>query len=166
MDRGPRDGAHGEKPVAERDRHEDERGEVVHGELQLDSIRRFPPLGADDGGVVEQDTQPTLPRVQLPCQLANGGLGGEIGDARLHDLRRSFATYHGEIGTAPEILSALLNHAPVGMTAKVYNRAENIQPKRQAMERWCDFLQLVLAGEFEAAKKMQGADIVSLTEVA
>ena len=80
-------------------------------------------------------------------------------------MRRTFATWHGEIGTPPEILSALLNHAPVGMTAKVYNRAENIEPRRRAMERWCDWLQLVIAGEFEAAKKMQGAEITEITKL-
>jgi integrase len=95
----------------------------------------------------------------------NRGLLG-IGDATIHDLRRSFATWHGEIGTPPEFLSGLLNHAPVTMTAKVYNRAANIKPKCRAMERWCDWLELVIAGKFKAAKEMQGAVVLSLTDVA
>ena len=85
-----------------------------------------------------------------------------VGDAVIHDLRRTFATCHGEIGTPPEILSALLNHAPTTMTAKVYNRATNIEPRRRAMEQWCDWLALVTTGRFDAAKKMQGAEVVEL----
>ena len=39
----------------------------------------------------------------------------------------------GEIGTPPEFLSGPLNYAPVTMTAKAYNRASNIEPKRKAI---------------------------------
>ncbi len=87
-----------------------------------------------------------------------------VGDAVVHDLRRTFATWHGEIGTPPEILSALLNHAPTTMTGKVYNRATNIEPRRRAMEQWCDWLELVTTGRFDAAQKMQGAEVVELHE--
>jgi integrase len=66
----------------------------------------------------------------------------------VHDLRRTFATAHGEIGTAPEILSALLNHTPSTLAAKVYNKAKNLQPRREAMERWCEYLELIIYGKF------------------
>ena len=87
------------------------------------------------------------------------------GGATIHDLRRTFSTWHAEIGNPPYIVEALLNHKLPGV-AGLYNRAEYLALRREAMERWCDWLQLVIAGEFEAAKKMQGADIVPLTEVA
>ena len=70
-----------------------------------------------------------------------------IGDARVHDLRRTFATWHGEMGTPAPVLSALLNHAPSNITDAVYNRATNIEPRRQAMQVWCEWLQRVIAGE-------------------
>lgn len=70
-----------------------------------------------------------------------------IGDATVHDLRRTFATWHGELGTPPEILSALLNHSPTNITGQVYNRASNIEPRRKAMEIWCVWLERVIAGE-------------------
>lgn len=70
-----------------------------------------------------------------------------IGDATVHDLRRTFATWHGELGTPPEVISALLNHAPTTITAQVYNRASNLEPRRKAMVAWCAWLERVIAGE-------------------
>lgn len=95
-----------------------------------------------------------------------------VGDATIHDLRRTFATAHGSIGTPKEIRSALLNHAPEGITAKVYDQSERIEPawlvtaKREAMTRYCEWLKLVIAGDFEAARKMEGAEVKQLTNVA
>ncbi len=68
-----------------------------------------------------------------------------IGDVTVHDFRRSFATWHGEIGTPPEVLSALLNHTAKTITERVYNRATNIEPRRKAMAVWCDWLERVIA---------------------
>jgi hypothetical protein len=60
-----------------------------------------------------------------------------IGDASVHDLRRTFATVHGEIGTSPAILKALLNHTPQEITERVYNLAAYPVPRRRAMGAWC-----------------------------
>ena len=70
-----------------------------------------------------------------------------IGDATVHDIRRTFATWHGEIGTSPEVLAALLNHAPRTITGQVYNRASILEPRRRAMVAWCSWLERVIAGE-------------------
>ena len=70
-----------------------------------------------------------------------------IGDATVHDLRRTFATWHSEIGTPAEVLSALLNHAPITITAQVYDRATNLEPRRNAMQTWCKWLEDVVAGK-------------------
>ena len=109
--------------------------------------------------------KPVEPNALTAVLNRNRGKLG-IGDATIHDLRRSFATWNSETGVAPEILSALLNHTPKTLTGRVYDRAENIEPRRRAMERWCDWLQFVIAGEFEAARKMQGAVVLPLTDAA
>ena len=70
-----------------------------------------------------------------------------IGDATVHDLRRTFATWHGEIGTPPEVLAALLNHSPQSITEQVYNRASILEPRRRAMAAWCSWVERVIAGE-------------------
>jgi integrase len=73
-----------------------------------------------------------------------------IGDATVHDLRRTYATVHGEIGTSPEVLKALLNHTPREITERVYALGANIGPRRKAMEAWCNWLEQVIAGKSDA----------------
>jgi integrase len=70
-----------------------------------------------------------------------------IGDCTIHDLRRTFATWHGELGTPPDILSSLLSHAPNTITKQVYDHSTGLEPKRQWMEKWSAWLERVLAGE-------------------
>ena len=70
-----------------------------------------------------------------------------VGDATVHDLRRTFATWHGEIGTSPEVLSALLNHSPKSITGQVYDHSSILEPRRRAMATWCSWVERVIAGE-------------------
>ena len=59
---------------------------------------------------------------------------------RLHDLRRTCATGMAEIGIAPHVVEACLNHvsgAKAGV-AGTYNRAAYAQEKKAALERWAD----------------------------
>jgi integrase len=57
---------------------------------------------------------------------------------RLHDLRRTCATGMAELGIAPHIIEAVLNHvsgARAGV-AGIYNRALHSAEKKAALERW------------------------------
>jgi integrase len=53
----------------------------------------------------------------------------------LHDLRRTAATRMNELGVAPHIVEAILNHAKSGVGA-IYNRATYLNEMRDALERW------------------------------
>lgn len=71
-----------------------------------------------------------------------------IPEWRLHDLRRTCATGMAEIGVAPHIVEACLNHvsgAKAGV-AGIYNRAVYANEKREALVRWAAHL-LTLTGE-------------------
>jgi integrase len=62
----------------------------------------------------------------------------KIAPWRLHDLRRTCATGMAEIGIAPHIVEACLNHvsgAKAGV-AGTYNRAVYATEKKAALERW------------------------------
>jgi integrase len=66
----------------------------------------------------------------------------------LHDLRRSVATGMAELGIAPHIVEAILNH--VGHKAGVagiYNRAKYEPEKRAALELWASHLAEVVGLE-------------------
>jgi len=56
-----------------------------------------------------------------------------------HDLRRTLSTRLNEMGVAPHIVEALLNHRPRGV-AGAYNRAEYFPERRTALENWSKWL--------------------------
>jgi integrase len=67
---------------------------------------------------------------------------------RLHDLRRTCATGMAEIGIAPHIVEACLNHisgAKAGV-AGTYNRAAYAAEKKAALERWAAHIEGLISG--------------------
>jgi integrase len=68
---------------------------------------------------------------------------------RLHDLRRSCATGMAEIGIAPHIIEACLNHVSghKAGVAGTYNRAAYAAEKKVALERWAAHIEALIAGK-------------------
>jgi integrase len=76
----------------------------------------------------------------------------------LHDLRRTAATGMAELGIAPHIVEAVLNHvsgARAGV-AGTYNRAAYAPEKKAALERWGDHVDALVSG--------RKANVVTLRE--
>jgi integrase len=74
---------------------------------------------------------------------------GEVPPWQLHDLRRTAATGMAELGIAPHIIEAVLNHvsgAKAGV-AGVYNRAAYADQKRAALASWAEYVQGLIASE-------------------
>jgi integrase len=68
---------------------------------------------------------------------------------RLHDLRRTAATGMAELGIAPHIVEAVLNHisgAKAGV-AGTYNRAAYAPEKKAALERWAAHVEGLVSGQ-------------------
>jgi integrase len=68
---------------------------------------------------------------------------------RIHDLRRTAATGMAEIGIAPHVVEAVLNHvsgARAGV-AGVYNRAAYAPEKKAALERWAAHVEGLVTGK-------------------
>ncbi len=55
---------------------------------------------------------------------------------RTHDLRRTARTGLAELGVPEIIAEKVLNHAPRNVLAKIYNRHEYADEKREALEKW------------------------------
>lgn len=66
----------------------------------------------------------------------------------LHDLRRTVVTGMAEIGVAPHIVEAIVNHVSghKGGVAGVYNRAKYSHEKRAGLQRWADHVERIVAG--------------------
>lgn len=61
-----------------------------------------------------------------------------------HDLRRSFATAQSEVMKVNlMVIEKLLNHSLGGMAA-VYNKAEMLEERKQALQAWSDYLHAII----------------------
>lgn len=77
---------------------------------------------------------------------------------RFHDLRRTAATGMAEIGIAPHIVEACLNHisgARAGV-AGTYNRAAYAAEKKAALERWADHVAGLVSGKKAKVVQLRG----------
>jgi integrase len=73
----------------------------------------------------------------------------ELNPWRIHDIRRSVVTNMNEIGVAPHVVEAVVNHIS-GAKAKiagVYNRAAYRTEKAAALQRWADHLERLTSGQ-------------------
>jgi integrase len=74
---------------------------------------------------------------------AKSALDRELGIAhfRLHDIRRSVATWIAELGFGqPHIVEAILNHAKPSI-AGIYNRAGYQREMRSALCAWAEWIE-------------------------
>jgi integrase len=74
-------------------------------------------------------------------------MGSGVPHWQFHDLRRTCATHMAEIGVAPHIVEAALNHvsgAKAGV-AGTYNRAAYATEKRAALELWATRVQGIVS---------------------
>ncbi len=62
-----------------------------------------------------------------------------------HDLRRTAATGMRALGVPREIVSLILNHASIGVTAQHYDHHEALPERRQALARWAEHLEKIVS---------------------
>lgn len=84
-------------------------------------------------------------KARLDAFVAVGG--DPIAPWTLHDLRRSAATHMVRLGVLEEVVGRVLNHAPKGVTAKVYALHTYAPEKRSALDRWAAELMRAVSGE-------------------
>jgi integrase len=71
-----------------------------------------------------------------------------VRDWVIHDLRRTVATGMADIGIAPHIIEAVLNHVSghKGGVAGIYNRANYAAEKAAALTRWGEHVAFIVGG--------------------
>jgi integrase len=89
-----------------------------------------------------------LDRAMLEAARKERGEGAAIPPWRLHDLRRTFVTGLIELGVAPHVVEAAVNHisGTRGGVAGVYNRSELLPERRTALERWAAHIEGLASG--------------------
>lgn len=73
--------------------------------------------------------------------------GAKVEPWTLHDLRRTAATHMVRLGVSEEVVGRVLNHAPKGVTAKVYALHSYGPEKRNALDRWAAELMRAVEGK-------------------
>jgi integrase len=68
-----------------------------------------------------------------------------VADWRLHDLRRTCATYLARCGVDRIVISKILNHAENEVTA-IYDRHRYDREKRAALDSWSERLTGIVTG--------------------
>jgi len=63
----------------------------------------------------------------------------------IHDLRRTVRSKLAELGVSREVARKIVNHED-SKVDRIYNRHEFLSEKREALQRWAEHLDLVVAG--------------------
>lgn len=89
-----------------------------------------------------------LGRAHLSNSAMNTAIRGIVElpeDVVIHDLRRTVRTFLSELGVPTNVAELCLNHRPTGVRG-VYDRAELIEQRYQALQKWESYLQTLLHG--------------------
>jgi integrase len=84
--------------------------------------------------------------------------GVEFAPFRLHDLRRSAATGMANLGVAPHVVEAALNHVSGSKAgvARVYNLASYREETKAALERWAAHVEGLVKGHKSNVTALRG----------
>ncbi len=76
--------------------------------------------------------------------------GPALAPWRLHDIRRTAATHMVRLGVGEDVVGRVLNHAPQGVTARVYALHSYEPEKRSALTRWAADIDRAVEGKKRA----------------
>ena len=84
-------------------------------------------------------------KVVMPSALANVWRTALVGHepCTVHDLRRTAATGMRRLGVDRDVVSAILNHSPKGVTAIHYDKHDLLPEMRAALEKWARHLKKI-----------------------
>jgi integrase len=86
-----------------------------------------------------------------------------VADWRTHDLRRTVASGMARLGIAPHVVEKVLNHktGAISGVAAVYNRYGYEKEKREALDKWAEYLNEVERGQ--QRRTTSGSGVASAT---
>ena len=89
-----------------------------------------------------------LGRSHVSSSTMNSAIRGVTGLPQgvvIHDLRRTVRTHMSELGVPSNVAELCLNHRPTGVK-RIYDRAELIDYRYAALQKWESYLQTLLYG--------------------
>lgn len=110
-------------------------------------LKDLKPITGESEWVFASPKDMSKPTVSLSRARQNIKKYSGVPDFRAHDLRRTFATYMAKLGIERTVLGKLLNHKGLSGDSQVtaiYDRHSYLDEKREAMEKYGDFIQNLL----------------------
>ena len=97
-------------------------------------------------------------RIELELNKTLTKTGGEpLTNWQIHDLRRTAASGMAKLGVPIDHIGRVLNHAPRGITATVYDKHSYMPEKRRALDLWCAHLASLIRHAPDNVVPMRGA---------
>jgi integrase len=117
----------------------------------LDTLRSIPRVEDVDLVFTTNGQTPIsgFSKAKLRLDQASGVGFTDRDEWRVHDIRRSVATFMAEMGIAPHVVDKLLNHVSGSIrgVAAVYNRHGYTDERRRALDAWAHRLTAIADGE-------------------
>ena len=88
--------------------------------------------------------------------LAKDG-GAPLANWQIHDMRRTAASGMAKLGVPIDHIGRVLNHAPRGITATVYDKHSYMPEKRRALDLWCAHVGSLIRSEPDNVVPIRGA---------
>ena len=97
-------------------------------------------------------------RIEQEINKALARNGGEpLTNWQIHDLRRTAASGMAKLGVPVDHIGRVLNHAPRGITATVYDKHSYMPEKRRALDLWCAHVGSLVRPRPDNVVSMRGA---------
>jgi integrase len=116
-------------------------------EMALEVLDEIKPLTGGSDYVFESPVKRNEPIAWLQKISGEVRKESKVVDFRLHDLRRTAASYMAEMGMDRTVLGKVLNHKGLAgddQVTAVYDRHEYIKEKRNALNLWTRLLKQIL----------------------
>lgn len=127
--------------------------EVPLSKVAVEIIETMRPINGDTDYVFCSPKEKNAPMKWLTRARETIKNNSKVYDFRPHDLRRTVATYMAKLGVDRTVLGKILNHKGLAgddQVTAIYDRHGYMKEKRQAMNKWSNYLQKILAEETEA----------------
>ena len=96
-------------------------------------------LASDTGGPLDDKALARAIRRLREKTDDNGELLLDIPDFTPHDFRRTLRTHLEDLGVQPYVAEKCLNHS-LGRIERTYNRNELLEQRRDALQKWTDYV--------------------------
>lgn len=133
--------------------------DVPLSDMALDVLKKMKTLNGDKPFVFASPVLNDKPITEIKRSIKNvreystqEEVDFKVNDFKIHDLRRTAATHMAKLNIDRTVLGKILNHKGLsgdGLVTAIYDRHEYLDEKRDALNKWADYLKTIMSSEVE-----------------